>query len=194
MVFRQNHILFPFLVLLAPGLQAVEQADSSALKRALWHKKTALEAEFRLTQADLKTYYLVIDLPAKKVDLKAGARLLRTCPIQSYGFVPRAYRETLLLKLVNRIDPFTPEPGNHGLRHRGRRFPQDFIGRLIEGPRETSRLYFSPSLLVQPVGLPPTRHMNHLNLNGDDIKALGTALRAGSAAILIPPSEIRVSR
>ncbi len=192
MILRQTHILFSILVLLAPGLQAAEQADSSALKRALWHKKTALEAEYRLIQADPEAYYLVIDLPAGKVDLKAGARLLRTCPIQGYGLAPRAYRETLLLKMVNRIDPFTPEPGNHGLRLRGRRLPQDFIGRLIEGPRETSRLYFSPSLLIQPVGLPAD--ISHLNLNGNDVKALGTALRAGSAAILIPPSQIRASR
>jgi hypothetical protein len=192
---RQPHILFPILVLLAGSLEAAEQAgaepEPSAQKRALWRKKTALEIEYRLVRADREAYYLVIDLPAGEVVLKAGGRLLRTCPIQSWGPVPHTRRKTLLFHMANRIDPVTPEPGNHGLRLRGRRLPLDFIGRLIEGPREISRLYFSPSLLIQPVGSPTSPNLGHLELRGRDVKALGSALQPGNAAILIPPLEIQ---
>lgn len=193
MTLRQPHILFPILVLLASSPGAAEQADAepepSAQKRALWRKKTALEIEYRLVRTDPEAYYLVIDLPAGEVVLKAGGRLLRTCPIRIWGLAPHTRRKTLLCHMANRIDPVTPEPGNHGLRLRGRRLPLDFIGRLIEGPREASRLYFSPSLLIQPVGSPTSPNLDHLELGRRDIKALGSALQPGNAAILIPPLE-----
>ncbi|MDP6778865.1 MAG: hypothetical protein QGI83_19080 [Candidatus Latescibacteria bacterium] len=154
----------------------------------LTQQKAALEMELALARAKLEVYYAVIDLPAREIHLKCRARLLRTCPIKGYGHPSGADREARLLQLTDLIDPFTPEPGNLGLRLRGRRLPLDFYGRLIEGPRRASRLYFSPTLLVQSSHLPAPVSMHHILLDGNDIKALGSALGPGSPAIWIPDS------
>ena len=160
------------------------QADSV---RTLLARKAALELELDLVRADGEAYYLIVDAIAGEVRLKSGARLLRTCPIAKGRVMRELGRQCRLLTMANRIDPFTPEPGNDGLRLRGRRMPLDFIGRLIEGPREASSLYFVPSLLLQPADLPPPDEISYLQLSGHDIKALGSALSPGSRAVLVPP-------
>ena len=192
---RQSHTLLPILLLSLlvgrPAGEKLEQpsepADLSVRRTSLKRQKAALELELHLVQTDPVAYYLVVDLPAREVHLKSGAHLLRTCPVEDYRLAPGA--KTGLLRMVNRIDPFTPEPGSDGLRLRGRALPLDFVGRLIEGPRRISRLYFSPSMLLQPADLPAPRNVGYLKLDGGDIKALGSALPPGSAAILIPPTQ-----
>ncbi len=167
--------------------QPSEPAELSVRRTSLRRQKAALELELHLVQTDPEAYYLVLDLPAREVHLKSGAHLLRTCPVEDYGLAPTT--KIGLLRMVNRIDPLTPEPGNKGLRLRGRALPLDFVGRLIEGPRKISRLYFSPPMLLQPADLSAPSDVHYLKLDGGDIKALGSALSPGSAAILVPPIE-----
>ncbi|MDA0745753.1 MAG: hypothetical protein O2954_04495, partial [bacterium] len=119
----------------------------------------------------------------------SGAFPLRTIPIHNNRLsFPVQAQETALLTFTAHIPPVTPEPGNHGQRLRGRRFPLDFTGRMIEGPRDQSRLYFYPSLLLQPEEIESPPGVQALMLSQSDIKALGSALQSGDKAILIPPS------
>ena len=157
--------------------------DTLAYKQALLARKTALELEISLVQKHPDAYYLVLDIPAGQIELKSGANLLHTCPISGGSIqAPVQY-----YRFTNRIDPQTPEPGNGGLRHRGRRLPLDFVGRLVEGPRRASCLYFTPPLILKARDVPSPAHIPHLELSGADVKALGAALQSGSRAILIPP-------
>lgn len=156
-------------------------------KMFLTCQKSALELELNLVQTNPKSYYLVIDLVVKKIYLKSGARILRTCSIEDHKMLH--FKKTKLLQMIKRIDPITPEPANLGLRLRGRALPLNFIGRLIEGPRKLSRLYFSSSVVIQSIDLPILKDISYLKIDGGDIKALGSALNPGSSAILIPTLE-----
>ena len=112
--------------------------------------------------------------------------MLRMCPILNMS--PIEERHTQNHSFVNRIDPISVEPGNANLRLRGRLFPLDFSGRLIEGPRHYSRLYFAPNLVIRADGI-STGTTPHITLSPLDIKALGSALRPGNIAIFIPHAE-----
>ena len=196
MIAQQRHLSLSILtlaLLLANPMGASQErtlagSDSPARIRALQQEKAVLEIELRLVRTDPEACYLVIDLSAGEICLKLGARLLSTCSVRGYRAAQES-RIPLLFRMVTRIDPFTPEPANRGLRLRGRRQPLDFIGRLIEGPGERSRLYFSPRLVIQPVGLPAPPGIDCLELEGGDIKSLGSALQPGNGAILIPPLD-----
>ena len=157
-----------------------------SLEQALLNRKQALELELRFVSENPNAYYLVIDLPSRKVYLKAGAHILRICAVQNYRLAGALSLLPSQLRMIVRIDPHTVEPGNSGLRLRGRRLPIDFSGRLIEGPRGRSRLYYSPALLIQPHVLPLPAGTFGIALDSSDVKALDSALRPGSAAILIP--------
>jgi hypothetical protein len=181
---------------LLPALLAgvsLAQNDSPPQPRspilALGQRKAALEMELGLVRGAPDLYYLVVDLPAGEVYLKCHAQLLKTCRIVDFSLPSGSHRVSSLLRLADRIDPFTPEPGNAGVRLRGRTMPLDFLGRLVEGPREASRLYFRPSLLIQPGHLPVPSSIGCVVLNGSDVKALGSALEPGSLAVWIPPSD-----
>lgn len=189
---RQAHKLAAVVALLLsfPASAGVAGAPNPESRdRALGHRRDALEMELTLVRTTPDVYYLVIDMPAREVYLKCRARLLRTCPIEGHALPFEAHREPCLLRMADRIDPFTPEPGNEGLRLRGRNLPLDFLGRLVEGPRRASRLYFRPSLLIHPSHLPLPGSLNHIVLGGSDVKALGSALDRGSPAIWIPPAR-----
>jgi len=169
--------------------RAVSEPDSAAIERALRQRKAALELEIRQIQTDREAYYLIIDLSGKAVHLKSSANLLRTCPVQNYRLLPRMPDGPMLLHMVNRVHPVTPIPGERRRRLRGRRLPVDFVGRLVEGPREATRLYLTPSLVIQPTGLSSPSGCSHLELQPADVKALASALQPGNAAILIPPMD-----
>lgn len=157
---------------------------------ALQNRKNALERELQYIRDHPGAFYLVVDLSVREVHLKADANLLRTCPIQSIsGGIPS---ETGYAQFLKRIDPVAIEPGNDHLRLRGRLFPLDFVERLTEGSRRRSMLYFAPDLLLTPPDAFP--HIANtacaIALDAGDIKALGAALQAGQAAIVIPPGKI----
>jgi hypothetical protein len=149
----------------------------------LQNTKRALQLEIQYVREFPAAYYLVIDLPSRKVYLKSNAHLLRVCTIQkTTGVLPSNIHQ---LTFQQRIDPFTPEPGNANLRLRNRLIPLDFYGRLVEGSRQRSRLYFTPSLFFQSSAISPTT-LPAIWLDAADIKALGAALKPGNIAILIP--------
>lgn len=175
-----KYVAFWVVLLLGVSVAGATGPDYAALA----NRKRALELELQYVEARPGAYYLVIDLPSAQVELKADANLLRTCPIR--GLTDNLPQSTRPLIFRERLDPFTVEPGNAGLRHRGRLFPLDFIGRLLEGPRAHSRLFFSPALLLQAPELPRDAKTPTVLLDGEDIKALGAALQQGAAAILIP--------
>ncbi|MXX14090.1 MAG: hypothetical protein F4Y39_08390 [Gemmatimonadetes bacterium] len=131
-------------------------------------------------------FYLIIDIPSKQIHLKSQGNVLRTCSILNLS--PRKESHTQNYRFVTRIDPISVEPGNANLRLRGRLFPLDFSGRLIEGPRHRSRLYFAPNLVIRADGV-STSDIPHITLSPVDIKALGSALRPGNIAIFIPHAE-----
>lgn len=143
----------------------------------------ALQREVQQVKEAPGEFYLIINLQSKQIHLKADANLLRICPILNAGHINT--KTTQNHRFINRIDPVTIEPGNANLRHRGRHLPLDFSQRLIEGSRHQSRLYLSPNLLIQAVGNSPIT-TPHILLAPNDIKALGSALRPGHTAILMP--------
>ncbi|MDE2888088.1 MAG: hypothetical protein OXR72_07715 [Gemmatimonadota bacterium] len=170
----------------APLTPAWAGSVPDSLEQALLNRKQALHLELRFVSENPDAYYLVIDLPSRNVYLKAGAHILRVCAIQHYRLAGALSLSSSQLRLIDRIEPHSVEPGNSGLRLRGRRLPIDFSGRLIEGPRGRSRLYFSPALLIQPHELPLPAGTFGIALVSSDVKALDSALRPGSAAILVP--------
>ena len=175
-----------------PSPSACAQSVPDSLEQALHNRKKALELEVRLARKNPNAYYLVIDLPSRKVFLKAGAHILRSCAIQKYRLTGALSRSSSQLRMIARLDPVSAEPGNTGLRLRGRRLPLDFSGRLIEGPRGRSRLYFSRALLIQPHEFSVPARTGGIVLDSSDIKALDSALQPGSTAILIPIAETSV--
>lgn len=179
----------PVAILIALSIPSVPAGAGSApdsLERTLLYRKQALDLELRFVSKNPDAYYLVIDLPTRKVYLKAGAHILRVCAILDYRLAKAPNPSSSQLRMIARLDPHSVEPGNSGLRLRGRRLPIDFSGRLIEGPRSRSRLYFSPSLLIQPYEFPLPDRTFCIALVSSDIKALDSALRPGSTAILVP--------
>ena len=152
----------------------------------LQNYREALVRELDQVKTSPDDFYLIIDLPSKQIHLKAQGNVLRTCPVLDLS--PIEERHTQNYAFVNRIDPISVEPGNANLRLRGRLFPFDFSGRLIEGPRHRSRLYFAPNLVIRADGI-STGITPHITLSPLDIKALGSALRPGSIAIFIPHAE-----
>ena len=152
----------------------------------LQNYREALVRELDQVKTSPDDFYLIIDLPSKQIHLKSQGNVLRTCPILNLS--PIEERHTRNYCFVNRIDPISIEPGNTNLRLRGRFFPLDFSGRLIEGPRHRSRLYFAPNLVMRADGI-STGATPHITLSPVDIKALGSALRPGNIAIFIPLAE-----
>lgn len=150
-------------------------------------KRNALQLEYDLVQSSPATYYIVIDFPSQELYLKADANLLRTCKInQSAGQIPH---KTQLFTLQMHIEPYTP------IASAQRLLPLDFSGRLTNGPKHRSQLYFTPPLLMQSAGLPKTTHIPTIQLSDQDIKALASALTTNNNAILIPnqtsPNELK---
>ncbi len=182
----------PVAILIAlstPSTPASAGSVPDSLEQALHNRKQALRLELRFVRENPDDYYLVIDLPSRNVYLKAGAHILRVCAIQHDRLPGTLSLSSSQLRMIDRLAPYSIEPGNSGLRLRGRRLPVDFSGRLIEGPRSRSRLYFSPSLLIQPHELPLPAGTFGIGLVSSDVKALDSALRPGCAAILIPPVD-----
>ena len=152
----------------------------------LQNYREALVRELDQVKTSPDDFYLIIDLPSKQIHLKSQGNMLRMCPILNMS--PIEERHTQNYNFINRIDPISVEPGNANLRFRGRLFPLDFSGRLIEGPRHHSRLYFAPNLVIRADGI-STGTTPHITLSPLDIKALGSALRPGNIAIFIPHAE-----
>ena len=155
-------------------------------KIVLQNYREALVRELDQVKTSPDDFYLIIDLSSKQIHLKLQGNVLRTCPILNLS--PIEARLTQNYHFVNRIDPISVEPGNANLRLRERLFPLDFSGRLIEGPRHRSRLYFTPNLVIRADGI-LTGATPHLILSPLDIKALGSALHPGNIAIFIPHAE-----
>jgi len=175
-----------------PAIQTTPRnsADSNEISD-LNNRHSALKSELQLVREFPGAFYLIVDLSTNTLDLKAGANILRSCKISGYNLSSHSFSETRTLRFSNRIDPHSPEPGNTGLRHRARRMPIDFVGRLTEGPRLISKLYFTPSFLIQPQDLTAPENVSYVIIDGKDIKALGSALHPGDSAILVPPLQIQ---
>ncbi len=155
-------------------------------KIVLQNYREALVRELDQIKTAPGEFYLIIDIPSKQIHLKSQGNVLRTCSILNLS--PRKESHTQNYRFVTRIDPISVEPGNANLRLRGRLFPLDFSGRLIEGPRHRSRLYFAPNIVIRADGV-STSDIPHITLSPVDIKALGSALRPGNIAIFIPHAE-----
>lgn len=168
-------------ILIATAIAQAELPD-----RALKNRKRALELELQYIRDHPGAFYLLIDLSLGEIHLKADANLLRVCPIYGIsGAIPSATDYAHFLK---RLDPLTPEPGNDHLRRRGRLLPLDFVGRLTEGARRHSQLYFTPELLLVPPEVPqPPATLPTLVLDASDIKTL--AMQPLQVAIVIPPDN-----
>ena len=189
-------MLLPFLIVLlsqpsggADSVLAVNSARNGA-EAKLHHRKVALVLELDHIKAKPSEFYLVIDLQEAQVHLKSGGNLLRSSPITGSHLLHES-PGSRPYQFISRIDPGTPEPGNHGLRLRGRQLPLDFFGRLVEGARTTSRLYFSPRLILQSAGVPANLEVSLIILRREDMKALGSALEQGASAFLIPDDDAR---
>lgn len=179
---KYAHILIA--VLLASSIAQAQSPDI-----ALKNRKRALELELQYIRDHPGGFYLLIDLSIGEIHLKADANLLRVCKIHTIAGV--APRETEYAQFLKRLDPLTSEPGNDRLRHRSRLLPLDFVGRLTEGPRRRSQLYFTPPLLLKPPDIPHTSAaLLTLVLDASDIKTLGAAMQPLQAAIVIPPDKI----
>lgn len=146
------------------------------------HKALQLERDLIRERPDQP--YLILDLQEPIVTLKSGGRILRSISPsrvragEPLAGVPR------VLELISLIQPVTPEAGSEGLRLRGRKFPLDFRTRLVEGPRDRTRFYFEPTLLIGATE--PGSDAIDVGLPEEDIKALSSALDPGFKAILIP--------
>jgi hypothetical protein len=152
-------------------------ADTNTLQA----KKDALFLEYDLVQGSPATYYLIINNATQEVYLKADANLLRTCKIlKSFR---KGHLQTKKLQLQNHVLPYTPEPRT---RLRKRLLPLDFSERLTSGPKHRSRLYFSPSFLIQSSELPIPPNLSGIFLNHQDMKAIASALPLQAPTILVP--------
>jgi len=176
------------ILMFSAGAEGISETETDLLSR-----KRALESELQFAREYPSEFYLIIDLQELVVHLKSGGDLLKSSPIPGYYFPSLQHRINPIRTLSSKIHPGTPEPGNDGLRLRGRMLPLDFVGRLIEGPRKATRLYFTPSLLLQSEAVPVDRKVGWIMLSGVDLKAVAAALRPGSVAILINSSHQRNS-
>ncbi len=142
----------------------------------------ALRHELQVVEQDADRYYLIIDLTTGRLDLRAGAKILARWPI-TVG--PTSFDAGVhLLTLEQHLEPMTFEPGPARGRLGGRFLPLDFVGRLTEGARAATRLYFTPPFLLQGDFLSKP-DVAGVTLNGQHIKSLASALIPGSPAILI---------
>jgi len=177
--------------LLAPGCPAAagERVGAELSRSELEDRLAALELEEELILRRPNDVYLVIDLAHKVAHLKLNGRLLREASILSMLGSPSS---PSLHVLDTAIPPETPESGSEPLRLRGRQFPLDFKTRLLEGARDRTRFYFTPSLLLSPIDL----HTHHpgIQVSAYDIKALSSALEPGAEAIWIPAPTASVTR
>ena len=141
-------------------------------------KRDALQFEYNLVQDSPATFYLVIDLAAEELYLKADANLLRTCKI--IHATEKMPQQTQIVTLQMHIEPYTPIASPRRL------LPLDFSGRLTNGPKHRSRLYFTPPLLIQSNEISASNRTPTIQLGNQDIKALASALAIANQAILIP--------
>lgn len=171
-IFIELHMMRYLLVFFL--LQTAAYADLDKLH----NKKRALEIELGLVRETPATYYLVLDLQAQIVYLKADANLIRACKvINTFGPLPP---HTQALVLHTHVKPYAP------IASPNRLLPLNFSNRLTQGPKHRSRLYFTPSFLIQSADLPPHRSVAGIGLENHDIKALASALTQPNQAIFIP--------
>ena len=185
--------LMPALSLTVISLTASAQTpEAPPSRQQLWHSRLALLLEKELINRLPDSPYLMVDITSRIVHLKLNGRLLRTMTIEEpVVLTDERLGDPHLLTLDSPIEPASVEPGNEDVRLRGRRFPLDFRTRLLEGPRDRTRFYFVPPLVIRPAALPPQPGLSSLPLSGADIKALASALEPGSPAIFIAPLQNR---
>ncbi len=68
-----------------PAKEALEAADLASRVHSLGETQRALELESRTARSD--SPYLVVDFPAKRVELKARGRTLRVHALETYQFI-----------------------------------------------------------------------------------------------------------
>lgn len=148
--------------------------------------RIALQHELDIVATDREKYYLIVDLFSGVIHLKAGGRTLLTTPIEGAS--------TSLDQPVARADFERSIPPHSALqafkssrRLADRRLPLDFVGRLIEGPRKSDRLYFPPSLLIESGLANALPEIMHVKVSGQDLKSISSAMKLGLPAILIQP-------
>ena len=151
-------------------------------------ERTALETELGIARPAPERYYLVVDLYAKAISLKAGGRELMTAAVTE-SHTEDVSAPVTTYYYSQRISPHVPIASQAGNRLAGRRLPLDFAGRLIEGPRRHDRLYFEPALVICSERAPHTGSVPYILISGVDLKSLSSAVDATTAAILINPSK-----
>jgi hypothetical protein len=149
-------------------------------------ERRALQSELDLAQQDPDRYYLLVNLFNNTVVLKAGGRVLLDVPIESVRALDADSTDFVLIcKSV--IPPNLPLAAFPGTRLAGRRLPMDFVGRLIEGPRKQDRIYFGPALMIVSPGSPYPPDVTCVEVSGEDMKSLSSAIEIGTPALLIRP-------
>jgi hypothetical protein len=148
--------------------------------------RKALQRELDIVEQNPEQYYLIVNLFSKIIDLKAGARILFSAPIES---VSTSGNQPVVAAVFERtISPHINIPSFAGsARLADRRLPLDFVGRLIEGPRKFDRLYFRPGLMIESGQTSTPIAVTRLQVSGDDLKSLSSAMAPATPAILMQP-------
>lgn len=157
-------------------------APTRAFGDTLEQKRSALAWELRHAEGDKDAYYLLVSPSDGVLHLKAGGRILLDIDIQSFRGL--SGRGVTPLKLQGILHPHSRELGPTRGRLGGRALPLDFIGRLTEGAREASRLYFSPSFLLAGDADVP-RHLPSVVVTPVNLKTLAAAVDTHTPILLI---------
>ena len=149
-------------------------------------ERRALLSELDLAQQDPDRYYLLVNLFKNTVALKASGRVLLDVSIASVRALDTD--STVSVRTCKSvITPSVPLAAFPGTRLARRRLPLDFVGRLIEGPRKHDRIYFGPALMIVSPGSPYPLDVTCVEVSGEDMKSLSSAIEVGTPALLIRP-------
>jgi hypothetical protein len=147
--------------------------------------RVALQQELEIVQQDPEQYYLIVDLFSNVIELKAGARILLSASIREAAGISNKSVITSIFE--GTISPHIRLRSFAGSRRLAdRRLPLDFVGRLIEGPRKSDRLYFQPGLLIES-GHTVAARVTRVQISGSELKSLSSAMVRGTPAILMQP-------
>jgi hypothetical protein len=167
-------------------LIVVSLLSSADAEMPLPIERRALQSELDLAQQDPDRYYLLVNLFKNTVALKASGRVLLDAPIESVR-APDTDSTVSVRTCRSVISPSLPLAAFPGSRLAGRRLPLDFVGRLIEGPRKHDRLYFGHALMIVSPGSPYASDVTCVEISGEDMKSLSSAIEIGTPALLIRP-------
>ena len=147
-------------------------------------QREALERELTVAKEAPDRYYLVIDFFAETITLKAGGKALFSAAIVE-ARADEMEAGVTSLQYLQTLSPHSKIPAQQGERLAGRRLPLDFVGRLIEGPRKSDRLYFVPAFVIESTRAPRPNDTPCAVVSGEDLKSLSSAIDTTTIAILL---------